>query len=164
MNTVAVLTADQTLSDRVRQGLAVTEPRALLRVVRDEPDVSFRSLRLSDIIICGYDVSRARISRLLRALVSTGYAGRLVRVLPAGAPGDAVLDSLGLGARAVVTEDLLDLDIGHAVSEVRGGRFFLSASLIPHVLDRYRELCGELRDINAGENQDTDKRLPRHLR
>ena len=154
MNTVAILTADQFIGDRLRQGLAAAEFDVLLRVVRDEPDVSFRSLCLSDIIVCGYDVSRERVGRLLRALTSTGQSGRLVRVLPSGASRDAVLDSLGIGARGVVSADLIEEDRSSAVREVGGDRFFLSASLIPHVLERYRELCGELRGIGDAERQD----------
>jgi DNA-binding NarL/FixJ family response regulator len=154
--TVAILTGHQNIGERLRRGLQASGAPLLVRVVRDEPDLSFRSLRLSDIVVCGPDVAGAHLNRLLRALGCTGKAGRLVRVVPIEDARRAVLESLANGARAVIREDHFESEIDAALRDVTRGRLFLSPDLIPLVLERYRELCGELRRMREAARQETE--------
>lgn len=154
MKTIAILTSDERVRRRLDDDIQPDGCDIDVQVIRDEPDMSFRSLRAADIVICGQDVPESRISRLQRALGRTGSAGSLVRVVPHDATRHSVLTSLTLGVRAILREDELDAELPSALREIDRDRYYLSASLIPFVLEHFRELCETLRKIHGLDQDD----------
>ena len=142
--TLAILTADVPNNAWLR---TISRPLASFdsRIVVDKPDVSFRAFRTADVIMLGPDVSRLRRMMMLRALTRTGVMSPALAVISPNESTEQVLGYLQSGASAVILDTDGPGEFMLAVEQVRDGRLYLSSSLIPAMLRRYRALCAESR-------------------
>ena len=152
---VAIVTGDRTYGQQLR-GLLLPHARAPIRIVRDVPDLAFRTLWRSDLVLFGSDLPTRRMRKILRALRILRAPARAIVLMRSWESVDQAVHALRHGAWALVLEDDRERDLPQALEQLRRDRRFLSPRLIVPMLERYRELLGELRETTGSKRSITD--------
>jgi DNA-binding NarL/FixJ family response regulator len=143
---VAILTGEFANGTRI-QKLLQSKAEIRARIIRDDPHFSLRSLRGAKLLVLNQDVSRERVSKIVRALVRLGVSSRVLLIIPAGESMDQVLDYLGKGIRAIILDSDRETDLAPALAQLVRGNLYLSPKLTLRLLHHFQELQARMRSL-----------------